>query len=287
MPRFTLVAHPPESNYVLDRMSSERTERDRDLSGGYPAGPRNQHRQLQERRKRRKGRPQANRSIAAGARTQERHRLRRRREERPNRGRRSLCPRGPGLSRRQIGRPGRPIAETRETRGLDLGEVVVCVGAGQDVVRALRPHANPMQSSVCPLGLILPGHRKRHDVSCASTEAADTVWGSSWNLSLSWVSDNGLTPDVTASRQSTVVAGQGAELATANVLSGGAFDSSELLEVGLKGTCSPTPCISPWRAIGRNEPTTTPRPSSPTRRHVPRAPSSRCVGSPDRGCCSP
>ena len=71
---------------------------------------------------------------------------------------------------------------------------------------------------------------------CVVTEAADTVSGLSWNLSLSWVTDAGLTPYLTASRQSTVIAGQGAELSTASVRGGGAFDSSELLEAGLKGS---------------------------------------------------
>ena len=70
---------------------------------------------------------------------------------------------------------------------------------------------------------------------CVVAEAADTVGGLSWNLSLSWTGGGGLTPYVTASRQSTVIAGQGAELATANVLGGGAFDTSRLLEAGLKG----------------------------------------------------
>ena len=71
---------------------------------------------------------------------------------------------------------------------------------------------------------------------CVVTEASDTVSGLSWNLSLSWESRNGLVPYLTASSQSTVIAGQGAEISTANVLSGGAFDRSELLEAGLKGS---------------------------------------------------
>ena len=76
----------------------------------------------------------------------------------------------------------------------------------------------------------------RSSPDCVVTQAANTVNGLSWNLSVSWLSHSGLTPYVTASRQSTVIAGQGAELSTANVLSGGAFDTSELLEVGLKGS---------------------------------------------------
>ena len=65
------------------------------------------------------------------------------------------------------------------------------------------------------------------DVNAA---ADDTVDGWSWTASLSWSSPVGLRPYVTASEQSTLIAGQGAELQTGSVSSDSAFDTSELLE---------------------------------------------------------
>lgn len=70
---------------------------------------------------------------------------------------------------------------------------------------------------------------------CVAVEAADDVGGLSWTVSLSRQLENGLLPYVTLSRQSTVIAGQGAELTVANVRGGTAFDQSELLEAGVKG----------------------------------------------------
>ena len=74
------------------------------------------------------------------------------------------------------------------------------------------------------------------DDSCVRSSAAGSFDGFSWTLSLSHASDLGLIPYATVSRQSTVIAGQGAEITTANIASGGAFDSSSLKEVGLKGS---------------------------------------------------
>ena len=67
------------------------------------------------------------------------------------------------------------------------------------------------------------------------SRAEDDVDGVSWTLSLSKQMDNGLLPYVTLSRQSTLIAGQGAELTVANIHGGTAFDQSELLEAGVKG----------------------------------------------------
>lgn len=60
--------------------------------------------------------------------------------------------------------------------------------------------------------------------------------GVSWTASLSWASPIGLIPYVTASEQSTVIAGQGAEIQTGAILADGWFDSSELIEFGVKGS---------------------------------------------------
>ena len=74
------------------------------------------------------------------------------------------------------------------------------------------------------------------DGSCIDLAAEDDVSGNSWTVSLSYeIANTGIIPYVTVSEQATVIAGQGAELTVSNVASGGAFDSSELAEFGVKG----------------------------------------------------
>ena len=69
---------------------------------------------------------------------------------------------------------------------------------------------------------------------CADRYAQDTVDGLSWTVSLNYALRAGLVPYLTWSRQSTVIAGQGAEITVGNILADGAFDQSRLLEAGLK-----------------------------------------------------
>ncbi len=72
----------------------------------------------------------------------------------------------------------------------------------------------------------------------AETET-DTETGVSWTASLSWEFDVGeasIIPYATFSEQSTVIAGQGAEIQTGAIASNGWFDSSELQEFGIKGS---------------------------------------------------
>ncbi|MEM7221251.1 MAG: TonB-dependent receptor [Pseudomonadota bacterium] len=64
----------------------------------------------------------------------------------------------------------------------------------------------------------------------------DTVDGWSWSVSASFETPIGLRPYITLAEQSTIIAGQGAELDPGNIASGGVFDTSELLEGGLKGS---------------------------------------------------
>ena len=71
---------------------------------------------------------------------------------------------------------------------------------------------------------------------CIQSQAADEVGGLSWTLSLSYASPSGLRPYATFSAQSTVIAGQGSEITTANIADGAAFDVSRLREIGLKGS---------------------------------------------------
>ena len=72
------------------------------------------------------------------------------------------------------------------------------------------------------------------DIS-APLDASDTEDGMSWTASLSWAIGD-FIPYVTSSEQSTTVAGQGAEITAGAIFFGGAFDTSELFEYGLKGS---------------------------------------------------
>ncbi len=74
-------------------------------------------------------------------------------------------------------------------------------------------------------------------------DASRTVDGVSWTASLSWdfgrVASNdsfSIRPYFTASEQSTLVAGQGAEINTGDLLDDAVFDTSELIEYGVKGS---------------------------------------------------
>ena len=69
----------------------------------------------------------------------------------------------------------------------------------------------------------------------AETET-DNETGVSWTASLSWETPIGIIPYVTFSEQSTVIAGQGAEIQTGAIASDGWFDQSELQEIGIKGS---------------------------------------------------
>ena len=93
--------------------------------------------------------------------------------------------------------------------------------------------------------VMTPEGKTQSDAAFTSTEggvdvpvnkASDEPSGVSWSASLSWSTPVGLVPYVTASEQSTVIAGQGSELQVGNVYTNAAFDSSELIEFGLKGS---------------------------------------------------
>ncbi|MDA0272898.1 MAG: TonB-dependent receptor plug domain-containing protein [Proteobacteria bacterium] len=71
---------------------------------------------------------------------------------------------------------------------------------------------------------------------CENSKASDDVNGTSWTASISYEFDSGLIPYITASKQATMIVGQGAEAVTSNITSGGIFDDSELKEIGLKGS---------------------------------------------------
>ena len=63
-----------------------------------------------------------------------------------------------------------------------------------------------------------------------------TEGGVSWNASLSYKTPIGLIPYFTASRQNTVVAGEGSELYPVNIRNGAVLGKSNLLEAGIKGS---------------------------------------------------
>ena len=74
------------------------------------------------------------------------------------------------------------------------------------------------------------------DGSCIDVKADGDASGTSWTFSASYeIPNTSIIPYVTMAEQATVIAGQGAELTVSNVASGGAFDTSELTEFGVKG----------------------------------------------------
>jgi iron complex outermembrane receptor protein len=66
--------------------------------------------------------------------------------------------------------------------------------------------------------------------------ASDDFEGVSWTASLSYEFGPGIIPYITASEQATVIAGQGADISPDSITSGGAFDISDLVEFGIKGS---------------------------------------------------
>ena len=69
----------------------------------------------------------------------------------------------------------------------------------------------------------------------AISSASGTDSGWSWNTSISYKTPFGLVPYFTASRQSTIVAGEGAEVQPAAIASGTFLSASTLYEAGVKG----------------------------------------------------
>ncbi|WP_404712302.1 TonB-dependent siderophore receptor [Sphingomonas sp. MMS24-J13] len=65
--------------------------------------------------------------------------------------------------------------------------------------------------------------------------ASNSDGGVSWNASISYKTPIGLIPYFTASRQTTIVAGEGAELEPSAVLTSSFLAQSKLLEAGIKG----------------------------------------------------
>ena len=124
---------------------------------------------------------------------------------------------------------------------LDLGlaaQIDLNWASGLGLLAGIRYDRLDMRSRQPVEKLLLPSAENfcRPPGDCVQAAAADVFDGISWTLSLSYASRLGLTPYATFSRQSTVIAGQGAEVTTGNIAAGGAFDSSKLKELGLKGS---------------------------------------------------
>ncbi|AEA97740.1 TonB-dependent siderophore receptor [Alteromonas mediterranea] len=83
--------------------------------------------------------------------------------------------------------------------------------------------------------LILPSARIEGNEG-TPVSAEETVDGWSWNASISYEFEFGLIPYITAAEQATLVAGQGAEIGVGQLGDGSAFDTSELIEFGVKGS---------------------------------------------------
>lgn len=71
--------------------------------------------------------------------------------------------------------------------------------------------------------------------SDAVESAEDSKTGTSWTASISYTTPFGVVPYFTASEQSTLIAGQGAEVSTGSIADDEYFDKSTLYEVGVKG----------------------------------------------------
>ena len=109
--------------------------------------------------------------------------------------------------------------------------------SGLSVLAGVRYDSIDMES-MQPLDKLLLASSNNFclDGSCVDLSADGDVSGTSWTFSVSYdIGETGLIPYVTLSEQATVIAGQGGELTVSNVASGEAFDTSELMEYGIKG----------------------------------------------------
>ena len=157
------------------------------------------------------------------------------------------------FDRRDLTRPGGPLdSRLLATRTdddyteyyignyLDLGFAVLANtdwSNGLSVLAGARHDVIDMESRQPVDKLLLPSSNNfcLAPGDCVRSHADDEVAGLSWTLSVSYRSPSGLRPYATFSSQSTLIAGQGSEITTANIADGTAFDVSELRELGLKG----------------------------------------------------
>ena len=151
--------------------------------------------------------------------------------------RRDLTMPSSALDRRELAtRIGRNFDNYDEGNYLDLGFAVMTDLTwdwGLNVVLGARYDTIDIEST-SRVDLLLGS-----DGTEAPVTEKETVDGVSWNTSISYTTPIGLIPYITVAEQATLVAGQGAEIGVGqlnNADGSGAFDTSELLEYGLKGS---------------------------------------------------
>ncbi|TPV55399.1 TonB-dependent receptor [Aestuariibacter sp. GS-14] len=151
--------------------------------------------------------------------------------------RRDLTMPSSALDRRELAtRIGRNFDNYDEGNYLDLGFAVMTDLTwdwGLNVVLGARYDTIDIEST-SHVNLLLGS-----DGTEAPVTEKETVDGVSWNTSISYTTPIGLIPYITVAEQATLVAGQGAEInidQLNNADGSGAFDTSELLEYGLKGS---------------------------------------------------
>ena len=151
--------------------------------------------------------------------------------------RRDLTMPSSALDRRELAtRIGRNFDNYDEGNYLDLGFAVMTDLTwdwGLNVVLGVRYDTIDIEST-SRVDLLLGS-----DGTEAPVTEKETVDGVSWNSSISYTTPIGLIPYITVAEQATLVAGQGAEIGVGqlnNPDGSGAFDTSELLEYGLKGS---------------------------------------------------
>ena len=114
---------------------------------------------------------------------------------------------------------------------------------GSDAVEHLKlvllcaePHLADHPLRLLNEHIVVGGDRRVAAAFEQPLQADDEVEGVSWTFSVSYATPIGIRPYITFSEQSTLIAGQGADLGTNSIRDGGAFDTSELMEIGLKGS---------------------------------------------------
>ncbi|MES2603325.1 MAG: TonB-dependent receptor [Pseudomonadota bacterium] len=116
----------------------------------------------------------------------------------------------------------------------------ITLGVRQDFIDV--ESNTPVDKLLCPVidggGNFLSLSANYFGIGCSDAIpfAEDDTEGTSWTASLSYTFPFGITPYATASEQYTLIAGQGAEVTVGNILGGGYFDTSELFEIGVKGS---------------------------------------------------
>jgi len=119
------------------------------------------------------------------------------------------------------------------------GLIDVATNFGLDFVGGIRYDSVHALSSAV-LGKYAPGDVANNETSGLGTTGLYTgkitQGGVSWSASLSYKTPLGLIPYITASRQTTVVAGEGSELHPTNILNGNVLGAGQLLEGGIKGS---------------------------------------------------